>query len=69
MMIVFQKLWNFDADTLNLELDEQYILPECKQRWVSAASVSHGSLICGDRGGTILVYQLGSEFVSTFNKG
>uniref|UniRef100_K1QY02 tRNA (34-2'-O)-methyltransferase regulator WDR6 n=1 Tax=Magallana gigas TaxID=29159 RepID=K1QY02_MAGGI len=56
------KLWNFDADTLNLGLDEQYILPECKQRWVSAASVSHGSLICGDRGGTIHVYQLGSEF-------
>lgn len=38
---------------------------------MSAASVSHGSLICGDRGGTIHVYQLGSEFVSvsTFNKG
>lgn len=59
------KLWNFDDDkTLNLELDKQYILPDCKQRWVSAASVSHGSLICGDRGGTIHVYQLGSEFRS-----
>ncbi|XP_061194456.1 tRNA (34-2'-O)-methyltransferase regulator WDR6-like isoform X1 [Saccostrea echinata] len=58
------KLWNFEVVSMILECCGQYTLPMCKQRWVSAATVGHGSLICGDRGGTIHLFQLGSEWKS-----
>ncbi|XP_062614048.1 tRNA (34-2'-O)-methyltransferase regulator WDR6-like isoform X2 [Saccostrea cucullata] len=55
------KLWNFEVVSMHLECCGMYTLPVCKHRWVSAAVVSHGSLICGDRGGTIHLYHLGSD--------
>ena len=64
--ITIQKLWNLDVESLSLECCGQLILPECKQRWVSAAAVGQGSLVCGDRGGTVHVYPLNGESVSQY---
>lgn len=63
---LFQKIWNFEVMSLTLECCGRYILPACKQRWVSAAAIGHSSLVCGDRSGTVHVYQLTSEGVSNY---
>ncbi|XP_067139666.1 tRNA (34-2'-O)-methyltransferase regulator WDR6 [Centruroides vittatus] len=56
-------LWKLrNSDKYELEKQSTFILPLCKQRWMSAALLdSYGSLILGDRDGNIYVYNSDSK--------
>jgi hypothetical protein len=63
-MIIFQNLYYHvtrENDIGDFNLMKKFCLPSCKQRWVSAAALTTDgrSLICGDRAGTIHVYNWG----------
>ena len=50
-----------ENDIGDFNLMKKFCLPSCKQRWVSAAALTTDgqSLICGDRAGTVHVYNWG----------
>ncbi|RZF34631.1 hypothetical protein LSTR_LSTR010000 [Laodelphax striatellus] len=47
------------GDKLSLESEEHFILPACRERWITYAVFHNPSLICGTRNGSIHVYQMG----------
>ncbi|XP_013403103.1 WD repeat-containing protein 6 [Lingula anatina] len=55
-------LWEVTPSSTNIRYAavEHFILPSCKQRWISAAAVLWDSciLVCGDRGGSVHVYPM-----------
>ena len=61
-----QILWNVTQEsggTITLSAMRSFTLPAGKQRWVAAGCIlqEEDLLICGDRGGSVHVYQLDNE--------
>ncbi|CAC5398690.1 unnamed protein product [Mytilus coruscus] len=57
------ELSSVENDVPMMTLIQTFTLPYCKQRWVSAVTLStdRKSLICGDRAGTVHVYRWGEQ--------
>lgn len=57
------ELSSVENGVATMNLIQTFTLPSCKQRWVSAVTLStdRKSLICGDRAGTIHVYKWGEQ--------
>ena len=61
-----QNLWNLvecTSGSISLLTEQHFTLPAGKQRWVAAGYIVQDEelLICGDRGGSVHIYQLNSE--------
>ena len=59
-------MWNVTQEsggTITLSAMRSFTLPAGKQRWVAAGCIlqEEDLLICGDRGGSVHVYQLDNE--------
>lgn len=50
-------------NNIDIQLENRFSLPPCKQRWVSAASltIEETHLIGGDRAGTVHVFKWGGH--------
>lgn len=57
---MFQQIWCVQQDVSAIISTHQYLLPYTKQRWVTAAVhvLEHNVIVCGDRGGTVHVYDI-----------
>ncbi|XP_039295389.1 WD repeat-containing protein 6 [Nilaparvata lugens] len=49
------------GEELSLKPREHFILPHCRERWVTCAVLHYPFLICGTRNGSIHVYQMGPD--------
>ncbi|XP_068081687.1 tRNA (34-2'-O)-methyltransferase regulator WDR6 isoform X2 [Anabrus simplex] len=63
------ELWAVQEEkggSCNLERTHQFLLPPCKERWLTSALLIDTCFLCGDRAGSIHVYSLSTG--STFEK-
>ncbi|XP_033222136.1 WD repeat-containing protein 6 [Belonocnema kinseyi] len=51
-----------------IKLISDYILPESRERWITAAIIYESLLICGDRAGSVFVFKSLQKPVQTFYK-
>ena len=65
MACTSQDVWQLQAmgGSVSVDLSGHYVLPYTRQRWVSAATLLPDCerLVCGDRGGTVHVYDVTSQ--------
>ncbi|KAL1459286.1 hypothetical protein WDU94_011287 [Cyamophila willieti] len=59
----------FDNQNKTVHDLQSLLLPECKERWLTSAVVAENLLICGDRDGSIHIYDLKNEHLKkTYHK-
>ena len=69
---IFQDVWRVVLHYKDRPLEHvaQFELPASKHRWASAAAFTHNRslVICGDRAGSVLIYDMVRQFLLFIHK-
>ncbi|XP_026679464.1 LOW QUALITY PROTEIN: uncharacterized protein LOC113467469, partial [Diaphorina citri] len=62
-------LLDFDLENNCILETSKFVLPMCKERWLTSAVLADDLFICGDRDGSVHVYNLGTQcLLKTYHK-
>ncbi|KAI5703351.1 hypothetical protein M8J76_005082 [Diaphorina citri] len=62
-------LLHFDHENNYILETSKFVLPMCKERWLTSAVLADDLVICGDRDGSVHVYNLGTQcLLKTYHK-